>query len=121
MGSSSPESQLIVQKRKSDCTSYCRNFKRTGDDETDKALAIQLEGDEKENAEHVMLACIWQEMNLSRMCNNVEVTQYKKIHYYSHVIHLVSDSDWNVGPETNPFKLIATTFPCRYIEWCTKI
>ena len=29
--------------------------KRTGDDEEDKALAIQLESDTKENAEHVML------------------------------------------------------------------
>ena len=42
---SSPESQLIVQNGKAIVHPIAGTFKRTGDDELDKALAIQLEND----------------------------------------------------------------------------
>jgi len=116
---SSPESQLIVQNGKAIVHPIAGTFKRTGDDETDKALAIALEADEKENAEHVMLVDLARN-DLSRMCNKVEVTQYKKINYYSHVIHLVSEVTGMVGPEANPFKLIATTFPAGTLSGAPK-
>jgi anthranilate synthase component 1 len=116
---SSPESQLIVQNGKAIVHPIAGTFKRTGDDETDKALAIALEADEKENAEHVMLVDLARN-DLSRMCNKVEVTQYKKINYYSHVIHLVSEVMGTVGPEANPFKLIATTFPAGTLSGAPK-
>lgn len=116
---SSPESQLIVNNGKAIVHPIAGTFKRTGDDETDKALAIALEADEKENAEHVMLVDLARN-DLSRMCNTVEVTQYKKINYYSHVIHLVSEVTGKVGPETNPFKLIATTFPAGTLSGAPK-
>jgi anthranilate synthase component 1 len=116
---SSPESQLIVQNGKAIVHPIAGTFKRTGDDETDKSLAIALEADEKENAEHVMLVDLARN-DLSRMCNKVEVTQYKKINYYSHVIHLVSEVTGTVGPEANPFKLIATTFPAGTLSGAPK-
>ncbi len=116
---SSPESQLIVNNGKAIVHPIAGTFKRTGDDETDKALAIALEADEKENAEHVMLVDLARN-DLSRMCSNVEVTQYKKINYYSHVIHLVSEVTGKVGPQTNPFKLIATTFPAGTLSGAPK-
>ncbi len=116
---SSPESQLIVQNGKAIVHPIAGTFKRTGDDETDKALAIALEADEKENAEHVMLVDLARN-DLSRMCSEVEVTQYKKINYYSHVIHLVSEVRGTVGPEANPFKLIATTFPAGTLSGAPK-
>ena len=117
---SSPESQLIVEKGKAIVHPIAGTFKRTGDDEQDKALAIQLENDKKENAEHVMLVDLARN-DLSRMCSEVEVTQYKKIHYYSHVIHLVSEVTGRVGPEINPFKLLATTFPAGTLSGAPKI
>ena len=117
---SSPESQLIVDKGKAIVHPIAGTFKRTGDDEEDKALALKLENDEKENAEHVMLVDLARN-DLSRMCNEVEVTQYKKINYYSHVIHLVSEVTGKVGPETNPFKLLATTFPAGTLSGAPKI
>ena len=116
---SSPESQLIVNNGKAIVHPIAGTFKRTGNDETDKALAIALEADEKENAEHVMLVDLARN-DLSRMCSNVEVTQYKKINYYSHVIHLVSEVTGKVGSETNPFKLIATTFPAGTLSGAPK-
>ncbi len=117
---SSPESQLIVDKGKAIVHPIAGTFKRTGDDEQDKALAIKLENDEKENAEHVMLVDLARN-DLSRMCTEVEVTQYKKINYYSHVIHLVSEVTGKVGPEANPFKLLATTFPAGTLSGAPKI
>jgi anthranilate synthase component 1 len=116
---SSPESQLIVNNGNAIVHPIAGTFKRTGNDDTDKALAVALEADEKENAEHVMLVDLARN-DLSRMCSNVEVTQYKKINYYSHVIHLVSEVTGKVGPETNPFKLIATTFPAGTLSGAPK-
>jgi anthranilate synthase component 1 len=117
---SSPESQLIVDKGKAIVHPIAGTFKRTGDDEQDKALAIKLENDEKENAEHVMLVDLARN-DLSRMCSEVEVTQYKKINYYSHVIHLVSEVTGKVGREANPFRLLATTFPAGTLSGAPKI
>jgi len=116
---SSPESHLIVEKGRAIVHPIAGTFKRTGDDEQDKALAIKLENDEKENAEHVMLVDLARN-DLSRMCSEVEVTQYKKINYYSHVIHLVSEVTGKVGPEVNPFKLLATTFPAGTLSGAPK-
>jgi anthranilate synthase component I len=116
---SSPESQLIVQNGKAIVHPIAGTFKRTGNDETDKALAIQLEQDEKENAEHVMLVDLARN-DLSRMCSEVEVTQYKKVNYYSHVIHLVSEVRGKVGAEKNPFKLLAVSFPAGTLSGAPK-
>ncbi len=116
---SSPESQLIVQNGKAVVHPIAGTFKRTGDDEQDKALAIQLENDAKENAEHVMLVDLARN-DLSRMCTDVEVTEYKKINYYSHVIHLVSEVTGKVSPEANPLKLLATTFPAGTLSGAPK-
>ena len=116
---SSPESQLIVQNGKAIVHPIAGTFKRTGDDETDKALAIQLEKDEKENAEHVMLVDLARN-DLSRMCDEVTVTQFKKINFYSHVIHIVSEVTGKVGIETNPFKLLAVSFPAGTLSGAPK-
>lgn len=116
---SSPESQLIVRNGKAVVHPIAGTFKRTGNDETDKSLALQLENDPKENAEHVMLVDLARN-DLSRMCSNVEVTQYKKVNYYSHVIHLVSEVTGKVGPETNPFKLLAVSFPAGTLSGAPK-
>lgn len=116
---SSPESQLIVQNGNAIVHPIAGTFKRTGNDETDKTLAIQLENDVKENAEHVMLVDLARN-DLSRMCTNVEVTQFKKVNYYSHVIHLVSEVTGKVGTETNPFKLLAVSFPAGTLSGAPK-
>ena len=116
---SSPESQLIVQNNKAIVHPIAGTFKRTGDDEADKALAIQLENDVKENAEHVMLVDLARN-DLSRLCTEVEVTQFKKINYYSHVIHLVSEVTGKLSPATNPFNLLATTFPAGTLSGAPK-
>ena len=117
---SSPESQLIVEGGRAIVHPIAGTVKRTGDDEEDKALAIHLESDTKENAEHVMLVDLARN-DLSRLCRNVTVEQYKKIQYYSHVIHLVSEVQGSVEPHTNSFTLLGTTFPAGTLSGAPKI
>ena len=54
------------------------------------------------------------------MCTEVEVTQYKKINYYSHVIHMVSEVVGKVPIATNPFKLLAVSFPAGTLSGAPK-
>ena len=117
---SSPESQLIVENGKAIVHPIAGTVRRTGDDEQDKVLAVQLENDKKENAEHVMLVDLARN-DLSRLCSDVQVAQYKNIHYYSHVIHLVSEVTGKVAQNINSFKLLGTSFPAGTLSGAPKI
>lgn len=116
---SSPESQLIIEKGKALVHPIAGTFKRTGDDATDQQLAEKLLADPKENAEHVMLVDLARN-DLSRLCDEVVVKSYRKVNYYSHVIHLVSEVEGRVQPGTNPFKLMAVTFPAGTLSGAPK-
>jgi anthranilate synthase component 1 len=107
---SSPESQLIIKNRIAIVHPIAGTFKRTGDDAKDNALAEALLKDAKENAEHTMLVDLARN-DLSRCCDDVMVNQFRQVHYYSHVIHLVSEVVGKVRENTNPFELLALTFP----------
>jgi anthranilate synthase component 1 len=116
---SSPESQLIVSNGKAIVHPIAGTFKRTGDDVTDALEAERLLLDPKENAEHVMLVDLARN-DLSRVCKNVGVTQYRKVKYYSHVIHLVSEVTGDVEENANPFLLMAKTFPAGTLSGAPK-
>jgi len=116
---SSPESQLIVQQGKAVIHPIAGTYKRSGDDVTDSELASRLMADSKENAEHVMLVDLARN-DLSRHCDEVKVSQYKKINYYSHVIHMVSEVTGRVFEGTNPFELLATSFPAGTLSGAPK-
>ena len=116
---SSPESQLLIENDKAIVHPIAGTFRRTGDDDTDKELAIELENDAKENAEHVMLVDLARN-DLSRVCNEVEVTEFKKVKYYSHVIHLVSEVQGKITVEKNPFKILGSTFPAGTLSGAPK-
>ncbi len=115
----SPESQLLIDNGLATVHPIAGTFKRTGDDDTDKTLAIELENDAKENAEHVMLVDLARN-DLSRVCNEVTVTAFKKIKYYSHVIHLVSEVQGKIGAEKNPFRILGSTFPAGTLSGAPK-
>jgi anthranilate synthase component I len=116
---SSPESQLIVQNKKAIVHPIAGTFKRTGDDLIDHELAEKLLQDEKENAEHVMLVDLARN-DLSRMCSDVVVSQFSKIQFYSHVIHMVSEVTGTVKAGANPFEMIAVTFPAGTLSGAPK-
>lgn len=117
---SSPESQLIIQNGKAIVHPIAGTFRRTGDDDKDHLAAELLRGDKKENAEHVMLVDLARN-DLSRVCDDVTVTHYKDIQYYSHVIHMVSEVSGKVRPHANPFELLAKSFPAGTLSGAPKI
>ncbi len=116
---SSPESQLIIKDGKAVVHPIAGTFRRTGDDEKDQQLAEQLLVDAKENAEHTMLVDLARN-DLSRICENVGVSRYRQVQYYSHVIHLVSEVTGKVKNDANPFQLLATTFPAGTLSGAPK-
>lgn len=116
---SSPESQLIIKDNKAVVHPIAGTFRRTGNDDKDKQLAAALLLDPKENAEHTMLVDLARN-DLSRLCNDVRVSQYRQVQFYSHVIHLVSEVTGTVKAAQNPFYLLATTFPAGTLSGAPK-
>lgn len=116
---SSPESQLIIENGKAIVHPIAGTFKRTGNDETDMAEAERLVHDPKENAEHVMLVDLARN-DLSRHADEVKVTSYRKVHYYSHVIHLVSEVTGRVKENAKAFDIMSDTFPAGTLSGAPK-
>ena len=116
---SSPEAQLLIQGGSAVVHPIAGTFKRTGDAELDKKEAERLLADQKENAEHVMLVDLARN-DLSRLCDEVSVAQYRQVQYYSHVIHLVSEVKGKLRADSNPFDLLAKTFPAGTLSGAPK-
>jgi anthranilate synthase component I len=116
---SSPESQLLIKNGKAIVHPIAGTFKRTGDDDTDQLAAEHLLKDAKENAEHVMLVDLARN-DLSRVCDDVSVVHYRQVQYFSHVIHLVSEVTGKVREGSNPFELLAKTFPAGTLSGAPK-
>ena len=117
---SSPEAQLVIKNGKAVVHPIAGTFKRTGDDATDQQAATALLADQKENAEHVMLVDLARN-DLSRVCEDVKVAQYRQVHYYSHVIHLVSEVEGSIKGIKNPFEIFAASFPAGTLSGAPKI
>lgn len=117
---SSPEAQLVVENNKAVVHPIAGTFKRTGDEDADKAATELLLKDAKENAEHVMLVDLARN-DLSRLCDDVQVAHYRQVQYFSHVIHLVSEVTGKVREGSNPFELLAKTFPAGTLSGAPKI
>lgn len=116
---SSPEAQILIQNGRAIVHPIAGTFKRTGDEELDKELTEKLLADAKENAEHVMLVDLARN-DLSRACDDVQVSRYRQVHYYSHVIHLVSEVTGKTRKDYNPFSLLAKTFPAGTLSGAPK-
>ncbi len=116
---SSPEAQVIIKNGNAIVHPIAGTFKRSGDDNIDQQRAKDLLNDDKENAEHTMLVDLARN-DLSRVCENVEVKEYKQVHYYSHVIHLVSEVTGKISVSQNPFEILAATFPAGTLSGAPK-
>lgn len=114
---SSPEAQLVVQDNKASIFPIAGTYRRTGDDQKDYELAMQLSNDEKETSEHVMLVDLARN-DLSKSGENVDVVKFKEVQYFSHVIHLVS----KVTGELNKgiLDVAADTFPAGTLSGAPK-
>lgn len=116
---SSPEAQMQVRQGVASINPIAGTYKRTGDLEEDAVKAEELSKDPKENAEHVMLVDLARN-DLSRHAENVRVKEFKNIQYYSHVIHLVSTVEGDLGSDTTPIRVFADTFPAGTLSGAPK-
>lgn len=116
---SSPEAQLVVKNGLTEIHPIAGTFRRTGNDEQDAALALELAADEKENSEHVMLVDLARN-DLSRHGTDIQVATYKEVQFFSHVIHLVSKVVGTKNPETPTMQIVADTFPAGTLSGAPK-
>ncbi|WP_124980153.1 anthranilate synthase component I family protein [Nonlabens xiamenensis] len=115
---SSPEAQLLIQGDQASIQPIAGTYKRSGDDTADLAAAERLKQDPKETAEHVMLVDLARN-DLSRHAREVKVQDYQNIHFYSHVIHMVSKVTGSID-ENDKIQLIGDTFPAGTLSGAPK-
>lgn len=116
---SSPEAQLVIEKGVARINPIAGTFKRSGDDEQDRLLAIDLANDKKENSEHVMLVDLARN-DLSRNSDNVTVETFREVQFYSHVIHLVSEVTGVLKTGFNPIQIFGDSFPAGTLSGAPK-
>src|SRR5690606_29623357 len=92
------------------------------DDEDDILLANELIGNEKENAEHIMLVDL-ERNDLGRVCEygSVKVDELMTVEKYSHVMHIVSLVTGQLSSDKSSYDLIEAVFPGGTITGAPKI
>ncbi len=116
---SSPESQMVIKDGKATVNPIAGTFRRTGDVEKDLKLGQELLSDPKESSEHIMLVDLARN-DLSRHTKNVKVKNLKEIHFFSHVIHLVSKVEGDLPKGANTIQVFADTFPAGTLSGAPK-
>lgn len=116
---SSPESQLIIHDGRAVVHPIAGTYRKTGNKEEDRLLGEKLQQDPKETAEHTMLVDLARN-DLSRNCTEVHVDYYREVHYFSHVMHLVSEVSGKTEANANPFRLLANNFPAGTLSGAPK-
>ncbi len=117
---SSPETHCKITDGRATIDPIAGTMRRSGDVVKDKAVSEALLSDPKENAEHVMLVDLARN-DLSRNCHDVDIDFYKEVHYYSHVIHLVSRVSGTISKNSNPIKTFVDTFPAGTLSGAPKV
>jgi anthranilate synthase component I len=88
----------------------------------DAALADRMLADPKERAEHVMLVDLGRN-DLGRVCRigSVRVPEFFIVERYSHVQHIVSDVQGELGPGQTSLDALAACFPAGTLTGAPKI
>ena len=116
---SSPESQMVIKDNIAIVNPIAGTYRRSGDLEEDLEKANDLRNDPKENAEHIMLVDLARN-DLGRHADEVEVKQLREVHFYSHVMHLVSKVEGKLSPNANPIQIFGDTFPAGTLSGAPK-
>jgi len=88
----------------------------------DAELARSLIDDPKENAEHLMLVDLGRN-DLGRVCasGSVEVTNFRRVERYSHVMHLVTDVEGQLRNDHSAVDALLSCFPAGTVSGAPKI
>jgi anthranilate synthase component 1 len=118
---SSPEALVRLEGRMAHLRPIAGTRPRGANAAHDEALAAELFADDKEHAEHVMLVDLARN-DLGRVASagSVEVSPYRAIERYSHVIHTVSGVRGTLAPGRDAFDLFASAFPAGTVSGAPK-
>ncbi len=118
----SPEDLLKVKDGKATILPIAGTRPRGKDSEQDLKLAAELMADSKEIAEHVMLVDLARN-DLGRVCKfgSVKQTEKMMVHFFSHVMHLVSRVEGTLNPEMNCIDALKAAFPAGTVSGAPKI
>ncbi|MBO7721385.1 MAG: anthranilate synthase component I family protein [Kiritimatiellae bacterium] len=119
---SSPEELVKLEGRRATTCPIAGTRPRGLTAAEDAAKEAELEGDAKENAEHVMLVDLGRN-DLGRVCEtgSVKVSSFAHVEKYSHVMHLVSDVEGTLAEGMDGFDLLRAAFPAGTLTGAPKI
>jgi anthranilate synthase component I len=118
---SSPEALVRVNSGRAVLHPIAGSRPRGADAESDAALALELQADEKEKAEHLMLVDLARN-DLLKVClsESVAVTEFMTVERYSHIMHLVSTVEGLVRPDATAVDVVKATFPAGTLSGAPK-
>jgi anthranilate synthase component 1 len=119
---SSPEALVTLENGCAMVRPIAGTRPRGSNSQEDKLLTDELINDEKEKAEHVMLVDLGRN-DLGRVCKygTVKVTEFMKVEYYSHVMHMVSAVNGELAEDRDMLDLLRAAFPAGTVTGAPKI
>ena len=118
----SPEMLVRVEGKVLTTVPIAGTRKRGCTPEEDAELALELLGDEKERAEHVMLVDLARN-DVGSVCSfgSVTVPRFMEIGKYSHVQHIVSTVTGEINDGLDRFDALKAVFPAGTVTGAPKI
>jgi anthranilate synthase component 1 len=119
---SSPELLVRVQDGRIIVRPIAGTRRRDGSADADARLSKELFDDEKERAEHLMLVDLGRN-DVGRVAKygSVEVTELMVVERYSHVLHLVSEVQGDLGHDISAMAALRATFPAGTMTGAPKV
>ncbi|MDF2608728.1 MAG: trpE [Lachnospiraceae bacterium] len=120
--STSPETLVRLQNGRLTTFPVAGSRPRGKTKEEDERLEQELLADEKELSEHNMLVDLGRN-DLGRISkfNTVEVTKYMMIHRYSKIMHICSQVESEILPQSDGLSAIETVLPAGTLSGAPKI
>lgn len=118
---SSPEALVTVNDSHAIMHPIAGSRPRGKDTDSDSAIELDLLADAKERAEHLMLVDLARN-DLLKVCEptTVAVSEFMKVHKFSHIMHLVSTVEGTVAPGKSAVDVFKATFPAGTLSGAPK-
>jgi anthranilate synthase component 1 len=119
---SSPETLVKVKKRIVEISPIAGTRPRGKNEDQDKLMIKELKNCPKENAEHLMLVDLARnDVGKVSKPGSVKVENYKKIHKFSNVIHMVSTVKGELDDGYHAVDALKSSFPAGTLTGAPKI
>lgn len=122
LAGSSPEMLVEVRDNHVYTCPIAGTRKRGQSTKEDKQLEHELITDEKERSEHVMLVDLARnDMGRVSQIGTVKVNEFMNVHYYSHVMHMVSTVEGLKNDSEDSFSILSHFLPAGTLSGAPKI